>query len=969
MQGFLLKEERILNDIACTAYLYEHIKTKAPVLYLKNQDKNKTFTLSFQTLPTADHGIAHILEHSVLNGSKKFPVKEPFVELLKTSFQNFLNAMTAQDKTFYPLASTNQKDFLNLMEVYLDGLFAPLLLENPLILAQEGWHYHLEKREAPLTYKGIVYNEMKGAYSSPATYLYDFEKRHLFEGCSYAFSSGGVPEAIPSLTQEEFVKFYKEHYHPSNAQVVLYGDMDLEAALALLDQYFSKYESKKYAPLLENIHLQEGCKEVHRFYPLKKDEPYAKHFFSFSFPMKKPASIEETLAFELLEEYFFGDLSSPLIQAFLKEKLAKKVEGSYRNSLAFPYFTLHLEDVNIEDFQKCKEFFFEILKKYRKEGFSKERLYAILQKMSFSKREFIQTESRVPKGILYAQNSFKSWSFHGNPWESFYYTEALEQLKEKIDSSYFENLIEQKILKNKDALFLCLEGKKGLLEEKEEEQAKKLQKIKAAMSENEIDEILARNKALLDRQMTPDSQEALASLPTLSLKDVEAKEKSKDYVLQNNLSFPLYFYEEKTAGITYVDFSWDTPCSSLDELPYLELFTRYLGEFDTEKYSLERYQSQRDFYTGGIETSLQFYENFEISDKIFVKVQMSVKCLDTYLKESLELLPELLQKTKWDNKERWFNYLQQEKVYLEQQFLQASHSLVLSFLLKNKKKISYLKDQCNLYGFYLFIKNLLNDFEQAYPLLLEKMQKFSQAFLAPQGLECFVLSEEKEQKKQAELLENFVKTFFVSSISSSCINFSDLSLPSFKSLGLKTSQEILFVGYSLSLGEIPKEERAKYQMLIHLLNLDYFWTEIRVKGGAYGAFAHISSQGDLLACSYRDPHLVETLHVYQNIAAYLEQWNCDEQKFENLLLGFLAQLDAPQSNRSKALAAQYRHYTEQPLSYEENFRKTLLSLKIQDLKELKKKLEQAKDTKIVVLGHSESIEKHAQLFEEAKELF
>lgn len=975
---FELKEQQYIEDIACEAFLYVHTKTKAEVLYLKNQDKNKSFMLSFTTLPQKNNGIAHILEHSVLNGSKKFPVKEPFVDLLKSSFQNYLNAYTHPDKTVYLFATTHQKDYLNLMQVYLDGIFQPLLLENPLILAQEGWHYTWDEEKQKLAYKGVVYHEMQGAYSNPEHYLFDAELASLYPNTVYALSAGGKPESIPELTQEEFIAFYHEYYHPSNAKVILYGDLNLEEVLIQLEEYFGQYEEKHYAAF-PDIKRIEDSKEVKVFYPLPAQADKKEDIFSLIFDLPEHLTETDLLAFDVLEEYLLGSPEAPLTKALLKEGLGLKVEGGLYSFILPKSFVIHCFDVKSEDFSFFKEKVFEHLKKLLQSGFSKERLASILQNQLFAKREFTQSETSMPKGISYGNLCLNRWNYNLSPFNALHFNIHFECLKNKLGTGYFEDLVEKYLLKNPIYARIHLEGKIGLQEEKDQHLNDFLERKAKTLSVDEKKHILEQQKQLLKRQETPDSLENLARLPKLSLKDVEEIENFRNYVASplqcGENTLPLHYYSEKTAGIHYLDGHFKFNDLKLEDLPYLKLFAMYLGEFDTKKYLLEELKAQCDFYTGAIHTQLEVYEDFETGKQLSLHIALSAKYLKEYQKEALALIQEVLYETHFDDAARWKEYLKTLKISLKQSMLNASHHVVFDQLLSTFSLKEALLESVKPYAFYAFIQDLLENFEEKYPFLIQKMYDFTTKLKSVARLELFVMLEEENLEGFKQDFSEIFEKRYPDHLQAKQENISkyflqEVHLKNFNRKALATAQEILYVGRLLKLSHLPSQAYPALALCSHWLDLDYLWTEIRAKGGAYGAFSQVGRRGFLLTCSYRDPHLMKTLNTYKSIPEFLQHAHFTAEQFEGLILGFLAKLDRPLSARNKSLLAITRYFTQMPLNYTSDFRKAVLNLKSEVFQELASYLlESDQDEHIFVVGKTEALEAEKTYFESIDYLY
>ena len=558
-KGYSLVEKRDLPDIRSVGYLYKHDKTGAEVLYLENEDDNKAFNIAFRTPPYNDNGIAHIIEHSVLNGSKKYPSKEPFVELLKGSLNTFLNAMTYSDKTVYPVSSRNQKDFNNLMSVYLDAVFYPNFKQDPQILMQEGWHYHLENADDELIYKGVVYNEMRGAFSQADSELYRLFEPTLFPDTVYKHISGGMPAAIPSLTQEEFVAFHDKYYHPSNARVTLYGNLDLETAFAQLTEYFDAFEAKEYEfESVEQTPFSER-RELEAKFSISKDEPTEnKSLLAYIWAAGKGTNSEELIALGVLDELLLGSNTAPIKKALLKSGLGSDVSGGFGAATYSPIFEIVLKDTNPEAKDQFVSIIENELKRLVAEGIPQKAIQAALNKAAFRYKELTALEGATPKGILYSLNSLTSWLYGGDVFATFEYQRVLDKMQEEMANGYFERLIQTTLLDNTHAAVITLAPEPGLGDRKDEALKEELAAYKASLSDEEVAAIVEQTQQLLERQTTPDKEEDLAKLPKLSIEDIDREVKPLPLTVEASEGKPTFLhYEDFTAGISYVKYYFD----------------------------------------------------------------------------------------------------------------------------------------------------------------------------------------------------------------------------------------------------------------------------------------------------------------------------------------------------------------------------------------------------------------------------
>ncbi|MDN6731680.1 MAG: insulinase family protein, partial [Atopostipes suicloacalis] len=574
-----------LKDIQSQGHLYRHEETGAQVLHLENDDPNKAFTIAFKTPPYNDNGITHILEHSVLNGSKKYPSKEPFVELIKGSLNTFVNAMTFSDKTIYPVASTNQKDFRHLMGVYLDAVFQPAFINNPQILAQEGWHYHLEEANDDLIYKGVVYNEMKGATASPERQLQQEITKRLYPNSLYQFESGGDPKAIPSLTQEEFVDYHKRYYHPSNSMTILYGDLDLEKAFTDLEEYFTgKGKIGKSVDLsLQPESLSKNYYES-TYSITEGDDPSDKDFLALAWHTALPTDTLDGFGLSILEEILLGNNQSPLKKALLDAEIGGDISGGTADvgyPRAFMVTAKYSDRDKMDQFKKVVD---KTLKDLVSEGIDSELIQSALNKITFETKEMAISEDN-PRGVLFAITALSSWLYDADPFINLDFSKYLDQLAEKKDEGYFEKLIEEKLLNNPIRVEIALKADPGKNDRSERKVEEKLATYKENLSDKEIKEMVKKTQSLIKRQNTPDKAEDLAKIPMLQREDLTSD--VAEYPLETYSLFEFgeektdfYHAEQFTAGIDYVDLYFNIKDFPQEDYSLLSYFSKVLTHLE-----------------------------------------------------------------------------------------------------------------------------------------------------------------------------------------------------------------------------------------------------------------------------------------------------------------------------------------------------------------------------------------------------
>ncbi|MCM8709462.1 insulinase family protein [Clostridium sp. SYSU_GA19001] len=957
--GFKLLEEKNIKEINSTARLFEHEKTGGRLFHLGNEDDNKVFSISFRTPPEDSTGLPHILEHSVLCGSRKFPSKEPFVELIKGSLNTFLNAMTFSDKTMYPVASRNPKDFRNLMDVYLDAVLYPNIYKYPEILMQEGWHYELDSKDSVLTYKGVVYNEMKGAFSSPESILMRKVKESLFPDTPYGFESGGDPDVIPELTQEQFIAFHKKYYHPSNSFIFLYGNMNLLDDLKFInDEYlnnFDKIQVDSEIPYQMPFNEERKVAFNYPISPNEKEED--KTFLSLNFAVGKATDKELSLAFDILEHLLLETPAAPLKKALIDADLGKDVFGSFDNGILQPTFSVVVKNTNEDKIHEFKKVVLDTLKNLVSNGIDKK-----LVESSINIKEFQLRESEYdgyPKGLMYGIRCMDSWLYGENPALHLEYEDALNKIKTALTSSYFENLIEKYLLNNTHRSLVIAKPQKGLSEEKAAELAKKLADYKAGLPEDEINKIIENTKKLKERQETPDSPEALEKIPLLSLSDIEVKAEKLPLEEKTLLGLKVLAHPIFTSGIGYVSLYFNSRTVSQDKLPYINLLSAVLGKIGTEKYSYEELSNEININTGGIRFSGDAFAECGSNEVYYPKFVIRSKALITKLPKLMELLGEILGHSKFNDRKRLKEIIQEMKSRMEMRMLQRGHTVA------SKRACSYFspiaKYEETLIGlsFYKFISDLDNNFEAKLNDIVESLESVSKAIFNKNNI---ILSFTGDEKDYSNFEQNFPILYENLGNESPApveykFEFSPLNE------GLMTSSKVQYVAKAYNFRKLGYSYTGTLQVLKTIVGFDYLWNRVRVQGGAYGAFANFQWGGNTVFSSYRDPNLTETLNAYDKAAEFIENFNADNREMTKYIIGTISELDSPLTPAMKGyIADEYyiRHVTQEAIQKE---REEILNTKKEDIKNLASLVSDVmKQNYFCVLGSEEKIKANKDIF-------
>lgn len=984
IEGYELVSSEVLDEIKSVGLVYKHVKSGARVVVVSNDDENKVFSIGFRTPPTDSTGVAHIIEHSVLCGSKKYPPKDPFIELAKGSLNTFLNAITYPDKTIYPIASCNDKDYQNLMNVYLDAVFYPNIYKNEKIFKQEGWHYELDSEDGEVIYNGVVYNEMKGAFSSPKQVVFRTVQNSLFPNTSYSTESGGDPECIPDLTYEDFLAFHGKFYHPANSYIYLYGDMDIEEKLDFIaNEYLNDFDRIEVD---SEIKYQEPFKEMRemiKYYPIPEEEDTKdKAFLAYNMSIGTSLDKELCFAFEVLDYVLLGTSGAPVKQAILDAGLAKDVFGGYDSDLYQPFFSIIGKDANYEDKDKYIKVVREALEKVVKEGVDKKALKAAINRYEFKHRE--ADFDGFPKGLIYGLDMFDSWLYDDNqPFMRMSLNETYAFLKEKIDTNYYEELIQKYMLDNTYASFVGVLPKAGLGKELEEKTAEKLAKYKETLSEDEIKQLIEDTKALKKFQEEPSTEEELKTIPMLTIGDI----KKEAYHINNQIrkvdDVTVVYHDVFTNGIVYFDFLFDLDKVPKTLSPYIGLYAIALGYFNTENYSYSQLDNEINMVTGGMEFrpmnySIE-YEDKSRGSKTFMKV--SVRTLCENMDKTLELIKEILFKTNYGDSKRLKEVLQETSSRTNMKITASGH------IAAAKRALSYIS-QCGMFneltggiGYYEFLKDIEDNFEEKSTIVSEVFNRLTEMIFAKENLMINFTSDENEYKEAEGKLKDFVDSIPEKAIvNNEVFNGFDIMAEtdfattgrfklSNKNEGYKTAGKIQYVARAGNFVKKGLEFKGTLNILKVILNYDYLWTNVRVKGGAYGASCSFLRDGAAFFTSYRDPKLKETIDVYEKVVEYIENFDADEREMTKYIIGTISSLDTPLSPYAQGqrdFSAYFTGLTQEEIQKE---RDEILSAKPEDIRKLadiaKATIE---DNNLCVIGNEGLIEKNASLFKEIKNL-
>lgn len=960
LSAYELLQKCRIEELDSVAYLLKHKKSGARIALLSNDDENKVFTIGFRTPPQDSTGLPHILEHSVLCGSKKFPVKDPFVELCKGSLNTFLNAMTYCDKTVYPVASCNDADFQNLMDVYLDAVFHPNIYEKEEIFRQEGWHYEMEDPDDELTINGVVYNEMKGAFSSPEELLDSEVVEALFPDTNYSNNSGGNPEVIPELTWEQFLEFHKKYYHPSNSYIYLYGNMDMAEKLQWLDEaYLSEYDAIAVDSEIPMQKPFEEPKEVIKEYSISESEEEANNtYLSYNQVIGTSMDKELYIAFQIIEYALLAAPGAPLKQAILDAKIGKDVMSSYENGILQPVLSIIAKNANTDQKDAFVTLIRQTLENLVHKGLDKKALEAGLNFYEFRYRE--ADFGNYPKGLMYGLQAFDSWLYDEN--KPFIHLEALEtfaSLRKLVETDYYEKLIQTYLLDNTHAAVVVIEPKKGLAQKKEEELAKKLQEYKAGLSQEEREKIVAFTAHLKEYQEEESSQEDLEKIPLLKLEDISGDVqpfKNEELVIADT---KVLHHEYHTNGIVYLSMNFGINHLPQRLLPYASILKNVLGYIDTENYSFGELFNEINRKSGGISSTLGVYAKDSEGSKSRKAFEIRTKALKEQIPFVFEMLEEILTRSKLEDEKRLYEIIAQMKSRL-QMFLPASGNVTaVTRALSYFSEDSDFSDRTGGVEFYRVIEQLESHFEEEKAQLIERLKEVMKYIFYPENLLVSVTCERgvpETLEQPLQMLQSCLKPL------AECEKEEKVQL-SKKNEGFLTASQVQYVAVAGNFKKAGLKYTGALKVLKTILSYDYLWLQIRVKGGAYGCMSGFGRNGNGYFASYRDPNLRATLDVYRGTVDYLKNFAATDRDMVKYIIGTISDMDTPltpQMAGRRSLLSYFSGITEETLRKE---RKEVLFCTVEDIRKLADYIQAILDENVIcVLGNEGLLKKEESLF-------
>ncbi len=960
-------EKRELKDINSMAYRLKHCKTGANIVVLSNDDENKVFNIGFRTPPTDSTGVAHILEHSVLCGSKNFPAKDPFVELAKGSLNTFLNAMTYPDKTLYPVASCNDKDFQNLMHVYLDAVFYPNIYQEEHIFRQEGWHYHLEDKDDDLTITGVVYNEMKGAFSAPDDVLWREVTTSLFPDTTYGVESGGDPQFIPDLTYEQFLDFHGSYYHPSNSYIYLYGNMDVEEKLRFIDEhYLSAFDKIQIDSAVMDQPSFEETKEIMKTYPITDGESELDNtYLTYNMVVGDSLNKELYIALQILDYALCSAPGAPIKQMLIDKGIGKDVYSICENGIKQPIFSVVAKGANEDQKEEFIQCIHEVLEDQVLNKIDRKSLRAGLNYFEFKYRE--ADYGSYPKGLMYGLTMFDSWLY--DETSPFLHIEAIQtyqSLKEKVETGYFEQLIEAYLLRNPHKSIVIIKPEKGLTTKKEKELATKLKAYKDTLSDEEVQKIIDKTEALLQYQEEESSQEALDSIPLLTREDM--KKEAEEY--HNNKLFVqdtlLLHHNLFTSGIGYLRLLFDITDVEEEFLPYLGILKTVLGYVDTNKHKYGDLFNEINIQTGGISTTMNTYLDSKDLNRYQFKFEIKTKALYENMKHAFSLMEEIMLESKLSDTKRLFEIIQEMKSRMQGDFMSAGHSLAAVRTLSYISKTALISDSTGGLTLYRLLEDLEENFEKKKEELVSILEMLVKRIFRKETLMVDYTSDEHGLEKIEEYVLKLKKDLYDTIADKT----NPTLVPVKKNEAFTNSAQVQYVCRGGNFVSKGLQYTGALRALKVIMSYDYLWNNVRVKGGAYGCMCNFGKSGDSYFVSYRDPNLQKTIEIYEQAASFIESFEADEKGMLKFMIGAVSDLDTPMNPAAKGTRSLMAYLTNQNFEDIQKERDELLGVTVEKIRELSSYIKAfMSDECLCVVGNEEKINEQKHLFELTENLF
>jgi len=954
--GFRLVEKRFVKEQNAECLYFIHEKSGARLLKIEAKDPNKTFCIAFKTFPESDAGTPHIMEHSVLNGSKNFPVKSPFDVLVKGSLKTFINAFTGKDMTAYPVASMNEKDYFNLMHVYLDAVFNPLIYTDNRIMDQEGWHYELSDPAQPVVYKGVVYNEMKGAYSSPTRELSYQMYRTLFPDNPYGFESGGYPAAIPTLTHEQFRNFHKRYYHPENSYILLYGDADLNRELEFIDrEYLSKYNVADNLPMVQDQKPFSSPKELTAFYPVLEDAKTGDQtYLSMGFVYGKGTDLQLSMGLDILMEVLVNQESAPVRKALEEAGIGQDV-SAYNSSYQQNVIQITVQNANPDQAGKFREIVMSVLKEQSEKGLDPKAVEGVVNRTEFQLRE----GNDAQKGLSAAFQTVGGWFHAGDPFLGLEWEKPLAAFKKSIGEKYLEELIRTSMLNNPHALLLTLAPKPGLDKEVSERTTAELAAFKADMSEDQIKEMIRATEELIAYQKAEDTPEALATIPMLSRKDINPQAAFYQVTPGKAGETPLLHYNTFTNGVVYMKLLFDLHTLPQEMIPYASLLSNVLTLLNTRDYSYGDLNTELNIHTGGFNTNLSTYPEGMDDNRLIAKFSVTSKAMPGKLDMMFNLTGEVLLRTLFNDPERLKQVISRHQAQMEASMKREGSPVASRRLASYYSNQGAFNELTSGLEYFWFVSDLAQNFDGNSEQIMNALKEVSSKLFTAGNLTACVTCSEKELEGYTTNLIRFTGDLPAGDQTLHPWKFQFES----RDEAIETPSKVQYVMQGYNYKKLGFQWDGRMKVLSQVLSTDYLQTRIRVIGGAYGGYSTISPAGFITFNSYRDPNLKETLVNYDSIPDYLAKFNAGEDDMTRYIIGTIAGMDSPMTPAGKGDLSVNYYFTGRTAADLQRERDAVINTQAEDIRGFSKLTRAVLDQRTwCVYGNATKIGENKDLF-------
>lgn len=924
--GFKLVSEKYISEIQSNVMIFNHEKSGAKLLFLQNDDTNKVFSIAFRTLATDNTGVNHIIEHSVFDGSANYPVKSPLSEMSKRSLNTFLNAYTASDRTIFPVASRNKKDFNNLMEVYLDAVFYPNVLKDKKIFMQEAGHYEMDSKTSDLTYKGVVYNEMKGNQSLPNSILADEINKSLFPDTDYKWNSGGTPEAIPTLTWEKLKETYNKNYNPSNSDIYLYGNVNIKETLKIID---SKYLSKFAKKIVNNTYtLQKPFtkqKEVSVQYPIAKSaDPNNRTFLSMNFVTDKITNKDDAIGLMFLNYMLLGNNSAPLKNAMLSSGICSNVYGNINNNDLQTSYSIIAENTNYNQKNKFVEIINNTLNRLVKSGLDKDMAKALAHSYEINLRA---SRSDANRGITYNDLVMSTWLNGGDPTQYLTLNDCVNKIKNSLSGNYFENLIKKYLINNKLSSVVVLKPVPGLSEKMDADIKAALKNKKSKLTAKDIDEIIKQTAEIKKWQSTPNSSASMAKLPSLNVSDIEKQSQTIPIDVKGESGIKVLNHSLFTDKVIYSDLYFDTSAVPQNKLEYLYLLSIMLGGLDTQNYNYTQLANKIGNSMGSISFVPSQITKFKDMNTYYPKFNVSFYTLDSDIPAAFKVVNEIINNTKYDNKVLLKQYIKITRSSLDNNIIGSGMDIASGRVKSYYSECGRYVDLGSL-PFYNFIIDLDNNFNAKSDEITKNLKEVADLVFNKRNMVVGVTCDSDEYSKVEKSLNLFISKLKNNDIKPQVYKFDNVS----KNEGFKSTSQVQYIAQGYDFNKLGYDYSGKMLVLKSILDGDYIWNRVRELGGAYGGSFNISRNGNAEFLSWSDPNLKETLDVFSKAGDFIKNLSTDDKELENYIISTIGVIDKPMSPSEKGKASDLAYFSGIKQNDIQKERNEILSTTIEDIK-------------------------------------